>query len=167
MAISPNLRTSSDSLNVSQGKLTWPSVASEAEFPGLSGRTRMIPFSPMPPMSFPIPKHERICRPSCFRLRYRRISKTISSTRSGPARREERRRLHSVRRFFDVYRKLVTDWAEDLVERLDFRDRAPEVIDLSPEGGVVKMLKESMIDCVVSDKVSSPAHRIGGCQLTR
>jgi ATP-dependent RNA helicase DDX24/MAK5 len=43
---------------------------------------------------------------------------------------------------------------EDLVERLDFRDKAPEVIDLSPEGGVVKMLKESMIDCVMSDKVS-------------
>jgi hypothetical protein len=39
------------------------------------------------------------------------------------------------------------------VERLDFRDQAPEVIDLSPEGGVVKMLKESMIDCVMSDKV--------------
>jgi len=48
----------------------------------------------------------------------------------------------------------VTDMAEDLVERLDFRDKAPEVIDLSPEGGVVKMLKESMIDCVMSDKVS-------------
>lgn len=47
----------------------------------------------------------------------------------------------------------MTDMAEDLVERLDFRDKAPEVIDLSPEGGVVKMLKESMIDCVMSDKV--------------
>jgi len=47
-----------------------------------------------------------------------------------------------------------TDCSEDLVERLDFRDKAPEVIDLSPEGGVVKMLKESMIDCVMSDKVS-------------
>jgi ATP-dependent RNA helicase DDX24/MAK5 len=48
------------------------------------------------------------------------------------------------------------DISEDLVERLDFRDAAPEVIDLSPEGGVVKMLKESMIDCVMSDKVSFP-----------
>ena len=47
------------------------------------------------------------------------------------------------------------DLSEDLVEILDFRDQAPEVIDLSPEGGVVKMLKESMIDCVMSDKVSS------------
>jgi ATP-dependent RNA helicase DDX24/MAK5 len=48
----------------------------------------------------------------------------------------------------------LANFPEDLVERLDFRDKAPEVIDLSPEGGVVKMLKESMIDCVMSDKVS-------------
>ncbi|EIW66497.1 hypothetical protein TREMEDRAFT_65359 [Tremella mesenterica DSM 1558] len=41
---------------------------------------------------------------------------------------------------------------EDLVERLDFRDKNPEVIDLSPEGGVVAMLKESMIECVLSEK---------------
>lgn len=40
------------------------------------------------------------------------------------------------------------------MERLDFRDKEPEVIDLAPEGGVVKALKESMIDCVVSEKVS-------------
>lgn len=42
---------------------------------------------------------------------------------------------------------------EDLVDRLDFRDPKPELIDLSPEGGVVAMLKESMVECVVSDKV--------------
>ncbi|TXT07465.1 hypothetical protein VHUM_03185 [Vanrija humicola] len=41
---------------------------------------------------------------------------------------------------------------EDLVEKLDFRDEAPLVIDLSPEGGLVKTLRESMIECVVSDK---------------
>jgi ATP-dependent RNA helicase DDX24/MAK5 len=41
------------------------------------------------------------------------------------------------------------------VERLDFRDENPEVIDLSPEGGVVAMLKESMVECVVADKVSA------------
>lgn len=52
---------------------------------------------------------------------------------------------------------VLANFPEDLVERLDFRDKAPEVIDLSPEGGVVKMLKESMIDCVMSDKVSSPS----------
>jgi ATP-dependent RNA helicase DDX24/MAK5 len=40
------------------------------------------------------------------------------------------------------------------VDRLDFRDTEPEVIDLSPEGGVVAMLKESMVDCIVADKVS-------------
>lgn len=39
------------------------------------------------------------------------------------------------------------------MERLDFRDENPEVIDLSPEGGVVKQLKESMVECVVADKV--------------
>jgi ATP-dependent RNA helicase DDX24/MAK5 len=57
------------------------------------------------------------------------------------------------------------DRTEDLVERLDFRDRAPEVIDLSPEGGVVKMLKESMIDCVVSDKVGSQSRESRCMQL--
>ncbi|KAK6905469.1 hypothetical protein I203_106298 [Kwoniella mangroviensis CBS 8507] len=41
---------------------------------------------------------------------------------------------------------------EDLVDKLDFRDPKPEVIDLSPEGGVVSTLRESMIECVVSDK---------------
>ncbi|WVW82057.1 hypothetical protein I302_104062 [Kwoniella bestiolae CBS 10118] len=41
---------------------------------------------------------------------------------------------------------------EDLVDKLDFRDAKPEVIDLSPEGGVVSTLRESMIECVVSDK---------------
>lgn len=47
-------------------------------------------------------------------------------------------------------------YAEDLVERLDFRDENPEVIDLSPEGGVVASLKESMVECVVADKVRGP-----------
>ncbi|WVO14692.1 hypothetical protein L204_102330 [Cryptococcus depauperatus] len=41
---------------------------------------------------------------------------------------------------------------EDLVEKLDFRDENPEVIDLSPEGGVVKTLRESMIECTQADK---------------
>ncbi|WWC86013.1 uncharacterized protein L201_000884 [Kwoniella dendrophila CBS 6074] len=41
---------------------------------------------------------------------------------------------------------------EDLVDKLDFRDPKPEVIDLSPEGGVVASLRESMIECVLSDK---------------
>lgn len=36
--------------------------------------------------------------------------------------------------------------------KLDFRDPEPEVIDLSPEGGVVSTLKESKIDCLSNDK---------------
>jgi ATP-dependent RNA helicase DDX24/MAK5 len=42
---------------------------------------------------------------------------------------------------------------DDLLLRLDFRDPEPEVIDLSPEGGVVSTLKESRIDCLTNDKV--------------
>ncbi|KAL1730610.1 P-loop containing nucleoside triphosphate hydrolase protein [Schizophyllum commune] len=41
---------------------------------------------------------------------------------------------------------------DDLLMRLDFRDEEPEVIDLSPKGGVVSTLKESKVECVVSDK---------------
>lgn len=41
------------------------------------------------------------------------------------------------------------------MEKLDFRDENPEVIDLSPEGGVVKHLKESMVECVIADKASA------------
>ncbi|WWD16361.1 hypothetical protein CI109_100787 [Kwoniella shandongensis] len=41
---------------------------------------------------------------------------------------------------------------DDLVDKLDFRDSNPEVIDLSPEGGVVASLRESMIECVVAEK---------------
>ena len=43
---------------------------------------------------------------------------------------------------------------DDLLLRLDFRDPDPEVIDLSPEGGVVSTLKESRVDCLATDKVS-------------
>ncbi len=41
---------------------------------------------------------------------------------------------------------------EDLVERLDFRDSNPAVIDLSPEGGLVATLREAQIECVAADK---------------
>lgn len=54
---------------------------------------------------------------------------------------------------------------EDLVERLDFRDPDPEVIDLSPEGGVVRQLKESMIDCVTSEKVSRVCYHVNAGPL--
>ncbi|KAJ3862205.1 ATP-dependent RNA helicase [Lentinula novae-zelandiae] len=41
---------------------------------------------------------------------------------------------------------------DDLLLRLDFRDRDPEVIDLSPEGGVVSTLTEGKIQCLSADK---------------
>ncbi|TFK49115.1 ATP-dependent RNA helicase MAK5 [Heliocybe sulcata] len=41
---------------------------------------------------------------------------------------------------------------DDLLLRLDFRDPEPEVIDLSPEGGVVSTLKEGKIECLSADK---------------
>ncbi|KII87625.1 hypothetical protein PLICRDRAFT_124996 [Plicaturopsis crispa FD-325 SS-3] len=41
---------------------------------------------------------------------------------------------------------------DDLLLRLDFRDPDPEVIDISPEGGVVSSLKESKIECLGTDK---------------
>jgi hypothetical protein len=37
--------------------------------------------------------------------------------------------------------------------RLDFRDPNPEVIDLSPVGGVVSTLQEGKIECLSGDKV--------------
>ena len=40
--------------------------------------------------------------------------------------------------------------------RLDFRDPEPEVIDLSPVGGVVSTLRESQVECLSADKVSFP-----------
>ncbi|THU94511.1 DEAD-domain-containing protein [Dendrothele bispora CBS 962.96] len=41
---------------------------------------------------------------------------------------------------------------DDLLLRLDFRDPEPEVIDLSPQGGVVSTLTESKIECLSADK---------------
>lgn len=43
---------------------------------------------------------------------------------------------------------------DELLFKLDFRDPEPEVIDLSPEGGVVSTLKESQVECLSADKVS-------------
>jgi hypothetical protein len=44
-------------------------------------------------------------------------------------------------------------YIDDLLLRLDFRDPDPEVIDLSPVGGVVSTLQESKIECLSADKV--------------
>ncbi|KAH9478349.1 ATP-dependent RNA helicase MAK5 [Psilocybe cubensis] len=41
---------------------------------------------------------------------------------------------------------------DDLLLRLDFRDPNPEVIDLSPVGGVVSTLQEGKIECLSADK---------------
>lgn len=46
------------------------------------------------------------------------------------------------------------------MDKLDFRDEDPAVVDLSPEGGLVATLKESMIECLTTDKVIS-------CNLNR
>ncbi|KAG0152177.1 hypothetical protein CROQUDRAFT_35798 [Cronartium quercuum f. sp. fusiforme G11] len=44
------------------------------------------------------------------------------------------------------------DPLEDLLERIDFRDEEPELIDLSPKGRVAGGLKECKIECVLKDK---------------
>ncbi|KAL5499261.1 MAK5 [Sanghuangporus vaninii] len=41
---------------------------------------------------------------------------------------------------------------DELVSKLDFRDPEPEVIDLSPKGGVVSTLQESQVECLSADK---------------
>ncbi|KAF9051432.1 P-loop containing nucleoside triphosphate hydrolase protein [Panaeolus papilionaceus] len=45
-----------------------------------------------------------------------------------------------------------TSTLDDLLLRLDFRDPNPEVIDLSPVGGVVSTLQEGKIECLSADK---------------
>jgi hypothetical protein len=42
---------------------------------------------------------------------------------------------------------------DDLLSRLDFRDPEPEIVDISPRGGIVPTLKESRIECLATDKV--------------
>ncbi|KAL8292938.1 hypothetical protein RQP46_000632 [Phenoliferia psychrophenolica] len=41
---------------------------------------------------------------------------------------------------------------DDLLLKLDFRDPDPELIDLSPEGGLVETLKECKIECLMPEK---------------
>jgi ATP-dependent RNA helicase DDX24/MAK5 len=43
---------------------------------------------------------------------------------------------------------------DDLMDKLDFRDEHPEVIDLSPQGGLVASLRECIVECVITEKVS-------------
>lgn len=42
---------------------------------------------------------------------------------------------------------------DDLFGKLDFRDDKPEVIDISPEGRLVASLRESMVECMLNEKV--------------
>ena len=42
---------------------------------------------------------------------------------------------------------------DDLLSRLDFRDPEPEIVDISPKGGIVPTLNESRIECLATDKV--------------
>jgi hypothetical protein len=59
-----------------------------------------------------------------------------------------------------IIHALFLFFADDLLLRLDFRDPDPEVIDLSPVGGVVSTLQESKVECLSSDKARSFAsHR--------
>jgi hypothetical protein len=39
------------------------------------------------------------------------------------------------------------------MDKLDFRDEQPEVINLSPEGGLVATLRECIVECLASEKV--------------
>lgn len=50
---------------------------------------------------------------------------------------------------------------DDLLLRLDFRDEAPQIIDLSPENGIVSRLQESKIECLTVNKVRSFSIRLG------
>ena len=42
---------------------------------------------------------------------------------------------------------------DELLSRLDFRDESPQIIDISPEGGLVSTLKECRIVCLPEDRV--------------
>ncbi|GAA6037143.1 hypothetical protein JCM8097_008757 [Rhodosporidiobolus ruineniae] len=47
---------------------------------------------------------------------------------------------------------------DDLLDRLDFRDPEPEIIDLSPEHGLVETLKECKVECLQNEKACPDIH---------
>ncbi|TFL01653.1 P-loop containing nucleoside triphosphate hydrolase protein [Pterulicium gracile] len=49
-------------------------------------------------------------------------------------------------------KKAPASTLDELLLRLDFRDPDPEIIDLSPQGGVVSTLVESKIECLADEK---------------
>lgn len=44
-------------------------------------------------------------------------------------------------------------FADALMSKLDFRDPAPEVVDLSPKDGLVASFQESKVECLTKEKV--------------
>lgn len=48
---------------------------------------------------------------------------------------------------------------DDLLDKLDFRDPDPEIIDLSPEHGLVETLKECKVECLQNEKVGPSRFR--------
>lgn len=60
----------------------------------------------------------------------------------------------------------LTSSADDLLLKLDFRDPEPEIIDLSPEGGLVDTLKECKVECMLPEKVRTPSLRFLAPLLT-
>lgn len=52
---------------------------------------------------------------------------------------------------------------DDLFGKLDFRDDKPEVIDISPEGRLVASLRESMVECMINEKVGIAADGTAQC----
>lgn len=54
-----------------------------------------------------------------------------------------------------MFTRYTDNVSDNLLRRIDFRDAAPEVIDLSPAGGVVSGLLESKLECLSGDKVRS------------
>ncbi|TFK73479.1 DEAD-domain-containing protein [Pluteus cervinus] len=61
------------------------------------------------------------------------------------------KRPKSMKRGKKKHHKPITT-LDDLLLRLDFRDPEPEIIDLSPVGGIVSTLQESKVECLSGDK---------------
>lgn len=71
----------------------------------------------------------------------------FSATLSKELQRNLKRRSRTVRR------KAGTT-LEDLLDRIDFRDEDPAVVDLTPERRVASELRETKVECLMKEKVS-------------
>ena len=63
------------------------------------------------------------------------------------------KRKGGVRKFIPRANEGEMTSLDDLLDKLDFRDPDPEIIDLSPEHGLVETLKECKIECLQQEKV--------------